>query len=147
ASSRLASSKVRIGRTETMAILLVAEHDNATLADQTAKALTAALAIGSDGDGLVGGKRAKSAAEPAAAHNVGPKEPRAAAYGPAQRLAEPTAALIVSLADGHDTRIAPATTSGKNVRPPVAALLDVMQVSEIIEVVWPDTFKRPIYAG
>ena len=64
-----------------------------------------------------------------------------------QRLAEPLAALIVSLAGGYDTIIAPATTVGKNVMPRVAALLDVMQVSEIIEVVSPDTFKRPIYAG
>ncbi|RUX55934.1 electron transfer flavoprotein subunit alpha/FixB family protein, partial [Mesorhizobium sp. M7A.F.Ca.US.014.04.1.1] len=65
----------------------------------------------------------------------------------AERLAEPTAALIVSLAGAYDTIIAPATSSGKNVAPRVAALLDVAQVSEIIEVVSPDTFKRPIYAG
>ena len=65
----------------------------------------------------------------------------------AERLAEPLAALIVSLAGAYDTIIAPATSSGKNVLPRVAALLDVMQVSEIIEVVSPDTFKRPIYAG
>src|SRR5690606_28572824 len=63
------------------------------------------------------------------------------------RLAEPLAALIVSLAGGYDTIVAPATTSGKNVMPRVAALLDVMQVSEIVEVISPDTFKRPIYAG
>ncbi|MER9820256.1 FAD-binding protein [Mesorhizobium sp. M0129] len=63
------------------------------------------------------------------------------------RLAEPLAATIVSLAGGYDTIIAPATISGKNVMPRVAALLDVMQLSEIIEVVTPDTFKRPIYPG
>jgi electron transfer flavoprotein alpha subunit len=65
----------------------------------------------------------------------------------AERLAEPVAALVVSLAGSYDTIIAPATTMGKNVTPRVAALLDVMQVSEIIEVISPDTFKRPIYAG
>ena len=63
------------------------------------------------------------------------------------RLAEPLAALIVGLAPGYDTIVAPATTSGKNVMPRVAALLDVMQVSEIIKVVAPDTYERPIYAG
>ena len=64
----------------------------------------------------------------------------------AERLAEPTAALIVGLA-GYDAIVAPATATGKNVLPRVAALLDVMQVSEVVEVVAPDTFKRPIYAG
>jgi electron transfer flavoprotein alpha subunit len=62
-------------------------------------------------------------------------------------LAEPTAALIVSLADPYETIIAAATTSGKNIMPRVAALLDVMQISEISKVVGPDTFERPIYAG
>ncbi|EHK57988.1 electron transfer flavoprotein subunit alpha/FixB family protein, partial [Allomesorhizobium alhagi] len=62
-------------------------------------------------------------------------------------LAEPLAALVVSLAGGYDTIIAPATSAGKNVAPRIAALLDVAQISEIVEVVAPDTFKRPIYAG
>jgi electron transfer flavoprotein alpha subunit len=62
-------------------------------------------------------------------------------------LAEPTAALIVSLAGPYETIIAPATTSGKNIMPRVAALLDVMQISEISKVVAPDTFERPVYAG
>ncbi|SDK84405.1 electron transfer flavoprotein alpha subunit, partial [Mesorhizobium muleiense] len=64
-----------------------------------------------------------------------------------ERLAEPLAALVVGMADAYDTIVAPATSSGKNVAPRVAALLDVAQVSEIIEIVSPDTFKRPIYAG
>ena len=130
-----------------MAILLIAEHDNATLSDQTAKTLSAALKIGSDVHVLVAGKGAKAAADAAAKLGGVPKVLLAEADELEQRLAEPLAALIVSLAGGYDTIIAPATTSGKNVMPRVAALLDVMQVSEIIEVISPDTFKRPIYAG
>ena len=130
-----------------MAILLIAEHDNASLSDQTAKALTAALAIGSDVDVLVAGKGAKGAADAAARLKGVRKVLLAEADELSERLAEPLAALIVSLAGGYDTVVAPATSSGKNVAPRVAALLDVSQVSEIIEVVAPDTFKRPIYAG
>jgi len=130
-----------------MAILLIAEHDNASLSDQTAKALSAALQIGSDVHVLVAGKGAKGAADAAAKLKGVSKVLLAEADELAERLAEPTAALVVSLAGGYDTIIAPATSSGKNVAPRVAALLDVAQVSEIIEVVSPDTFKRPIYAG
>jgi electron transfer flavoprotein alpha subunit len=130
-----------------MAILLVAEHDNASLSDQTAKALTAAAKIGGDVDVLVAGKGAKAAADAAAKLAGVRKVLLAEADELAERLAEPTAALVVSLADNYDTVIAPATTMGKNVLPRVAALLDVAQVSEIIEVVSADTFKRPIYAG
>ena len=130
-----------------MAILLVAEHDNATLSDQTAKALSAAAKIGGDVDILVAGKGAKPAADAAARLAGVRKVLLAEADGLAERLAEPTAALVVSLAGNYDTVIAPATTMGKNVLPRVAALLDVAQVSEIIEVVSADTFKRPIYAG
>jgi len=130
-----------------MAILLVAEHDNATLSDQTAKALFAALKIGSDVDVLVAGQGANEAANAAAKLKGVRKVLLAEAGGLAERLAEPVAALIVSLAESYDTIVAPATTMGKNVLPRVAALLDVMQVSEITEVVSADTFKRPIYAG
>ena len=130
-----------------MAILLVAEHDNATLSDQTAKALTAAAKIGSDVHVLVAGKGAKAAADAAAKLQGVSKVLLAEGDALAERLAEPTAALVVSLADKYDAIVAPATTMGKNVMPRVAALLDVMQVSEIIEVVSADTFKRPIYAG
>ena len=130
-----------------MAILLIAEHDNASLSDQTAKALSAALKIGSDVHVLVAGKGAKAAADEAAKLKGVTKVLLAESAELEQRLAEPTAALIVSLAGGYDTIVAPATTMGKNVLPRVAALLDVMQVSEITEVVSPDTFKRPIYAG
>jgi electron transfer flavoprotein alpha subunit len=130
-----------------MAILLVAEHDNATLSDQTAKALTAALEIGSDVDILVAGKGAKGAADAAAKLKGVRKVLLAEAGELEQHLAEPMAALVVSLADGYDTLVAPATTNGKNIMPRVAALLDVMQVSEVMEVVSADTFKRPTYAG
>ncbi|MBN9046476.1 MAG: electron transfer flavoprotein subunit alpha/FixB family protein [Rhizobiales bacterium] len=130
-----------------MAILLFAEHDNASLSDQTAKALTAASQIGGDVDVLVAGKGAKAAAEAAAKLKGVRKVLLAESDALENRLAEPTAALIVSLAGNYDTIIAPATTSAKNILPRVAALLDVMQVSEIVEVVSPDTFKRPIYAG
>lgn len=130
-----------------MAILLFAEHDNASLSDQTAKALTAALAIGGDVDVLVAGKGAKAAADAAAKLKGVRKVLLAESDALENRLAEPTAALLVGLAGSYDTVIAPATTSGKNVLPRVAALLDVAQVSEIIEVVSPTVFKRPIYAG
>ena len=130
-----------------MAILLIAEHDNQSLSDQTAKALSAALKIGSDVHVLVAGKGAKAAADAAAKLTGVTKVLLAEADELENRLAEPLAALIVGMADGYDTIVAPATTAGKNVMPRVAALLDVMQVSEIVEVVAPDTFKRPIYAG
>ncbi|MBZ9656369.1 electron transfer flavoprotein subunit alpha/FixB family protein [Phyllobacterium lublinensis] len=130
-----------------MAILLFAEHDNETLSDQTAKALTAALAIGSDVHVLVAGKGAKGVADQAAKLAGVKKVLLADSPDLENRLAEASAALIVSLAGGYDTIIAAATTNGKNILPRVAALLDVMQVSDITEVVAPDTFKRPIYAG
>lgn len=130
-----------------MAILLFAEHDNETLSDQTAKALTAALSIGSDVHVLVAGKGAKGVADQAAKLAGVKKVLLADSADLENRLAEATAALIVSIADGYDTIIAAATTNGKNILPRVAALLDVMQVSDIIEVISADTFKRPIYAG
>ncbi|RWM93440.1 MAG: electron transfer flavoprotein subunit alpha/FixB family protein [Mesorhizobium sp.] len=130
-----------------MTILLIAEHDNATLSDQTAKALSAALQIGSDVHVLVAGNGARPAADAAAKLNGVSKVLLAEADELSERLAEPLAALVVGMADAYDTIIAPATSSGKNVAPRVAALLDVAQVSEIIEIVSPDTFKRPIYAG
>jgi len=130
-----------------MAILLIAEHDNASLSDQTAKALTAAAQIGGDIDVLVAGKGAKAAADAAAKLSGVRKVLLAESEALENQLAEAVAATIVALADHYDTIIAPATTSAKNVLPRVAALLDVMQLSEIMEVVSADTFKRPIYAG
>jgi electron transfer flavoprotein alpha subunit len=130
-----------------MATLLIAEHDNASIKDATNKALTAAAALGADVDVLVAGQNAKGAAE-AAAKLAGVKKVLLADNALyAHDLAEPLAALVVSLADKYDAIVAPATSRYKNVMPRVAALLDVMQVSEVIKIVSPDTFERPIYAG
>ncbi|GGF24875.1 electron transfer flavoprotein subunit alpha [Aliidongia dinghuensis] len=130
-----------------MTTLLIAEHDNSSLKDATAKALTAAKELGAPVHILVACEGARAVAD-AAGKLAGVEKVLLAddpAYGHA--LAEPLAALIVSLADGYDAIVAPSTTAGKNVLPRVAALLDVMQVSDVIKVVSPDTFERPIYAG
>jgi electron transfer flavoprotein alpha subunit len=130
-----------------MAILLLADHDNTSLSDQTAKTLTAAAKIGGDVHILVAGKGAKTAADAAAKLAGVSKVLLAESDELANNLAEPLADLIVSLASGYDTIITAATSVGKNVLPRVAALLDVAQISEITDVVSADTFKRPIYAG
>lgn len=130
-----------------MAILLLAEHDGAGVSDQTAKALSAAAQIGGDVHVLVAGSGAQGAADAAAKLSGVSKVLLADDAAYANNLAEPLADLIVSLSGTYDVIIAAATASAKNVMPRVAALLDVMQVSEIIEVVSADTFKRPIYAG
>jgi electron transfer flavoprotein alpha subunit len=130
-----------------MTTLLVAEHDNAGLKEATARTLTAALELGGDVHVLVAGKDCAQAADAAARLAGVAKVLAADADSLAHQLAEPLAALIVSLAASYDAVIAPATTFGKNVMPRVAALLDVAQVSDIIRVVAPDTFERPIYAG
>ncbi|MBY5450348.1 electron transfer flavoprotein subunit alpha/FixB family protein (plasmid) [Rhizobium sp. Z1P35] len=130
-----------------MTILLLADHDNASLSDQTAKALTAAAKIGGDVHVLVAGKAAKPAADAAAKLAGVSKVLLAESDELANNLAEPLGDLIVSLSASYDTIISAATSVGKNVLPRVAALLDVAQVSEIIEVISSDTFKRPIYAG
>src|SRR5258705_11957734 len=132
-----------------MTRLWFAENDPATWKDAPNKALRAATQWGGEVHVRVagGGQGTKQAAE-AAAKLAGVKKVLVAegeAY--AHDLAEPLAALIVALAPGYDAFVAPATSRFKNVMPRVAALLDVMQVSEIIKVVSPDTFERPIYAG
>jgi electron transfer flavoprotein alpha subunit len=130
-----------------MAALLVAEHDNKTLKDSTNKALTAAKAMGGDVHVLIAGKDCKAVADAAAKLDGVSKVLLADAPPYEHMLAEPLAALIVSLAGGYDAIVAPATTNGKNVMPRVAALLDVMQISDVTKVIAPDTFERPIYAG
>ena len=130
-----------------MTTLLLAEIHDGKLNDATAKALTAARALGGPVHVLCAGHGAASAA-PAAAALEGVEKVLVSEDGAvAHNLAEPVAALIVSLAGGYDAIVGPATSNAKNVLPRVAALLDVMQLSEITKVVSPDTFERPIYAG
>ena len=130
-----------------MAVLVIADHHNESLGDSTHKTVTAAAAIGGDIDILVAGHNAGAAAEAASKISGVRKVLHADDAQYENRLAENVAALIVSLADGYDAILKSADTTGKNVMPRVAALLDVMQISEIVAVEAPDTFVRPIYAG
>jgi electron transfer flavoprotein alpha subunit len=127
--------------------LLIAEHDNKALKDATPKALTAAKELGRDVHVLVAGKDCRAVAEAAAKLDGVNKVLLVDAAGYEHMLAEPTAALIQSLAGNYDAIVAPATTTGKNIMPRVAALLDVMQISDIVKVISADTFERLIYAG
>lgn len=130
-----------------MSILVLAEHDNSVLKDATLAAVTAAGELGSSVDVLVAGDNARTVAE-AAAKITGVSRVLLAddaIYGHA--LAENLAPLVVGLMTTYDAFVAPATTRGKNLAPRVAAALDVAQISEILSVVGPDTFTRPIYAG
>ncbi|AWU92807.1 electron transfer flavoprotein subunit alpha/FixB family protein [Azospirillum ramasamyi] len=130
-----------------MPILILADHDNAALKPATAHAVTAAAKLGGDIHVLVAGRNAAPAADQAARLAGVAKVLLAddAAYEHA--LAEPVAALLVSLAPGYSHVLAAATSVGKNVLPRVAALLDVAMISDITAVVAADTFERPIYAG
>ncbi len=130
-----------------MTSLVLAEHDNAGIKAATLSAVTAAKAMGGDIHILVAGKDCAKAAAAAAKIEGVAKVRVADADVYAHQLAEPLAALIVSLAGDYSHLIAPATTTGKNVMPRVAALLDVAQISDISAVVSADTFIRPIYAG
>ena len=130
-----------------MAVLLLAEHDNKTLAPATAKVLAAAKEFGGEVDILVAGENARAVADAAAKLAGVRKVLLADAPHLNQRLAEEVANLIVPLMQSYDVLLAPSTTMGKNVAPRVAALLDVAQVSDIIEVKAPDIFVRPVYAG
>jgi electron transfer flavoprotein alpha subunit len=130
-----------------MTILLLAETANGALAPATAKAVTAAQQIGGPIHVLVVGPGLKGAADQAAKIAGVEKVLYAEDAALDHVLAEPVAALIVSLAPAYDVIMAPSTSATKNVLPRVAALLDVAQVSDIIKVVSSDTFDRPIYAG
>ena len=130
-----------------MAVLLIAEHDNAHLKDATHKALTAAAKIGGDVHVLVAGNKADAVAAQAAKLAGVKKVLHVESASLERPLAEPMAAVIVALAGSYDHIVAAATTNGKNYMPRVAALLDVMQVSDISDVVSADTFVRLIYAG
>jgi|SRR5271165_2089596 len=130
-----------------MTILLLAEHDNASLKDATARALTAATKIGAGVHVLIAGHQCRTAAESAAKLEGVAKVLLVDAPAYAHSLPEPLGALLLSLAPTYDVLLAPSTSSGKNVMPRLAALLDVMQVSDMMAVIAPDTFERPIFAG
>jgi len=130
-----------------MAVLLLAEHDNKELAPANAKALTAARAFGSDVDILIVGQDCRGVAEQAAKLDGVRKVLLAEAPHLSQRLAEEAAAAVLPLMKTYTVLLAPATTMGKNVLPRVAAMLDVAQISDIIEVKSPNVFVRPVYAG
>ena len=130
-----------------MSILVIAEHDNASLRPATLNTVAAATKIGGDISVLVAGSDCAAAAKAATAIAGVNKVLAADALHYKDQLAENLAALVVVLAPGYTHILAPATSFGKNVAPRVAALLDVAQVSDIIEVKSADTFVRPIYAG
>ena len=129
-----------------MTVLLVAEHDNSSLNDATAKALTAARTLGNPHI-LVAGEACRGVAEEAAKLDGAAKVLLAEASHLAHHLAEEMAALIVPLAGQYDAILAAATTTGKNYMPRVAGLLDVAQISDITAIKSEDTFERPIFAG
>jgi electron transfer flavoprotein alpha subunit len=130
-----------------MTSLLIAEHDNRALKDATHKALTAAQALAAPVHVLVAGAGCRGVAEAAAKLDGVEKVLLADAPAHAHLLAEPLAALVAGLASSYAAIVAPATTTGKNFMPRVAALLDVMQISDIVKVISADTFERLIYAG
>ncbi len=130
-----------------MAILLIADHAGGVLAPATAKALSAAQAIGGDVDILVAGQHCGSAAEAAAKLSGVRTVLLAEAEQLAHQLAEEVAALVTPLMAGYDVVMAPATTATKNFMPRIAAQLEVPQISEIVTVEAPNRFTRPIYAG
>ncbi|MGH6844018.1 MAG: electron transfer flavoprotein subunit alpha/FixB family protein, partial [Methylocella sp.] len=130
-----------------MVVLLLAEVSDGKLNEATAKALTAAKALNEPVHVLVAGARVEVAARSAASMDGIEKVLVADDSVYAHQLAEPLAALLVQLAGNYSAILAAATSTGKNVMPRVAALLDVMQISEIIKVAAPDIFERPIYAG
>ena len=130
-----------------MAALVLAEHTNDAFNPVTAKAVTAAAALGGDVHILVAGSGCRPAAEEAAKLEGVSKVLVADAPHLASQLAEELAALVVPLMAGYDALVAPSTSRGKNLLPRVAAMLDVMQISDITAVKSPDTFERPIYAG
>ena len=130
-----------------MAVLLIAEHDNASIKDATFKAVTAAAKLGGEMHMLVAGNNARAAAAEAAKIAGITKVLHVESAALERPLAEPMAAAIVALAGPYEHIVSAATTNGKNYMPRVAALLDVMQISEITDVKSSDTFERLIYAG
>ncbi|WP_297731316.1 FAD-binding protein [uncultured Maricaulis sp.] len=130
-----------------MTVLVIAEHDNATLNDATRAVVTAAKGLGGDIHVLVAGSNAQAVADAAAKLDGVAKVLHAESDGLAKPTAEAMDALVTPLMSDYDAVLAAATTAGKNFMPRVAAKLDVMQISEISAVEAPDTFIRPVYAG
>ena len=130
-----------------MAVLVVADHDNQSLKDNTHKTVTAALALSPDVDVLVAGQGVGAVAAGAAKIAGVRKVLTAESDALGKQIAEAVAGAIIPLMANYDAVLVPATAAGKNYAPRVAALLDVAPISEIIEVVGPSTFVRPIYAG
>ena len=130
-----------------MAVLVIADHDGATVRDTTHKTVTAALALSSDVDVLVLGKDAKGVADAAAKISGVRKVLLAEGDAVAHGLAEAVEATVLPLAGNYDAILTPANTDGKNFAPRIAAKLDTAPISDIVEVVSADTFVRPIYAG
>ena len=130
-----------------MTVLVIAEHDNNSIKGATLNVVTAAKAIGGDVHVLVAGSNAAAAAAAAAQIAGVAKVLHADSAAFADSLAENVAAQVLAVASSYSHILFPATASGKNVAPRVAAKLDVAQVSEITKVISPDTFERPIYAG
>ena len=130
-----------------MAVLVIADHDGSTVRDTTNKTVTAALGLSSDVDVLVVGQGAQAAADSAAKIAGVRKVLLAESAGLGHGLAEAVEATVVPLAAEYDAILTPASTDGKNFAPRIAAKLDVAPISDIVEVVSPDTFVRPIYAG
>jgi electron transfer flavoprotein alpha subunit len=129
-----------------MTVLVLVEHDGSTIKDATLAAVTAASKLG-EVHALVAGNNIEGVAEAAVKISGVTKVLVANAPGLEHELAEALAPIAARLMDGYDAFLAPATTFGKNVAPCVAALIDVMQVSDVLSVEGPDTFTRPIYAG
>jgi electron transfer flavoprotein alpha subunit len=130
-----------------MAVLVIADHDNASLKDTTAKTVTAAKALSGEVDILVAGQDVEAVAAEAAKIEGVRKVLVAESPELGKQIAEAVTVTVLGLAGHYDALLIPATASGKNYAPRIAAKLDVAQISEIIEVVSPDTFVRPIYAG
>jgi electron transfer flavoprotein alpha subunit len=130
-----------------MPVLVIAEHDHASIKGATLNTVTAALQCGGGVHVLVAGHQAAGAAQAAAQIEGVAKVLYADAEGLAHGLAENLAAQVLAVASGYSHILFPATAGGKNVAPRVAALLDVAQLSDVNKVVAPDTFERPIYAG
>jgi electron transfer flavoprotein alpha subunit len=130
-----------------MTSLVIAEHDNATIKGATLNTVTAAAACGGDVHVLIAGHNAGAAAQAAASIAGVAKVIHAEAPGLEHGLAENVAAQVLPIASSYSHILFPATASGKNVAPRVAAKLDVAQISDITKVVATDTFERPIYAG